>query len=164
MNVNDIFQMAAQIIISVLCIIGILVFANYIAIYIFENYIYENRSPANKQINRRNMKRCNAACLVLNVDEIGDKLEYYIRKIQNDIAGNKYIYISKIILYSESFAERYSGDSEISELEPESESKLKQNNLSEEILRICKILTSEYSNVVFVKGGGSFLFSDDGDV
>ena len=63
--------------------------------------------------------------LVLDVDEIGEKLEYYVRKIKNDIDG-RYIYISRIILYS------------------------KNSSDSCEIYKICRILAENNNNIIFL--------------
>ena len=69
------------------------------------------------------------AYLILDIDEIGDKLEYYIRRIQNDIA-NRYIYISKIILYSKD--------------------NNNNNNIDSDIHAVCRILAKEYNNIIFL--------------
>jgi len=69
----------------------------------------------------------------LDVDEIGEKLEYYVRKIESDIEDNRYIYISKIILYSKILGK------------PGNE-----NGSAGEIYRICKILTENYNNIIFI--------------
>ena len=53
--------------------------------------------------NRGNLYMKGNTYLILDVDEIGDKLEYYVRKIESDIA-DRYIYISKIILYSKTLS------------------------------------------------------------
>lgn len=77
------------------------------------------------------------AYLVLDIDAIGDKLEYYIRRIQNDI-NNRYIYISKIVLYSQS-----------SELSDKNNTE-NTTNIDSETLNICRILIQEYDNIVLL--------------
>jgi len=129
---NNIIQAIVQIIISMLCVIGSLTCINYI----LENYIYGN----SKKQKRIFIKEDNTAYLILNVDIIGDKLEYYIRQIQDDIKNKRCAYISKIILYSEKLG--------CPQCEEEHQ---------DEIARICELLTFDYSNVIFIKGG----FSDN---
>ena len=72
------------------------------------------------------------AYLILDVDEIGDKLEYYVRRIENDIS-DRYIYISKIILYSKTPG-------------PLCESC--------ETVKICRILSENYNNIIFLNSDG----------
>jgi hypothetical protein len=125
---NNIIQIIMQTVISILCVIGSLSCINYI----FENLIY-------KKIKREEnffVRDDNSVYLIINVDIIGDKLEYYIRKIQNDIKNKRYIYISKIILYSKNL--------DYKNCDEESHQK--------EIARICELLTFDYSNIIFVKG------------
>ena len=64
------------------------------------------------------------AYLILDIDAVGDKLEYYVRKIENDI-DRRYIYISKIILYSKNLTE------------------------TGELYKICAILSGSYHNIIF---------------
>ena len=105
---NDIIQIVFQTIIGILSVTGGLCCIYYIFCRMKKDlYIKGN------------------AYLILDIDTIGDKLEYYIRRIQNDI-NNKYIYISKIILYSKS---------------------LRINN---EIYNICRILAQDYNNIIFI--------------
>ena len=127
---NNIIQIIMQIIISVLSVIGILSCINYISEKIIGGCLRTEKSFF--------MKTDNTVYLVLNADKIGDKLEYYIRKIQDDIRNKRCIYISKIILYSE--------NPECSQNENERD--LYQN----EIARICELLTVDYCNVIFVRG------------
>ena len=70
--------------------------------------------------------------LILDIDEIGDKLEYYVRKIEDDIS-NRYIYISKIILYSKAF-------------------NIDTTDIKNpcEIFKISKILSDNYSNIILL--------------
>jgi len=68
--------------------------------------------------------------LILDVDEIGEKLEYYVRKIESDIA-ERYIYISRIILYSKTLNKSNKKD-------------------TGEIFKICKILAENYNNIIFL--------------
>lgn len=77
------------------------------------------------------------AYLVLDIDAIGDKLEYYIRRIQNDI-NNRYIYISKIVLYSQSLELSDKNNTE------------NTTNIDSETLNICRILIQEYDNIVLL--------------
>ena len=71
--------------------------------------------------------------LILDVDEIGEKLEYYVRKIESDI-DSRYIYISKILLYSKDLSEsRKTADGE-----------------KHELYKICKILADNYNNIIFL--------------
>ena len=83
--------------------------------------------------------------LVLDVDKIGERLEYYVRKIESDI-NSRYIYISKIILYSKT----------LSESKPKTE-----NNSSDEIYKICKILAENYSNIIFLD---DFIIENESDI
>ena len=89
-------------------------------IYILGCFIFKNKS---------NLYIKGNTYLVLDVDEIGEKLEYYVRKIENDI-DSRYIYISKIILYSKILG--------------------KPVKSANETYKICKILTESYSNIIFL--------------
>ena len=82
--------------------------------------------------NRGNLYIKGNTYLILDVDEIGEKLEYYVRKIESGIA-DRYIYISKIILYSKSLSK------------PCKSCKENQG----EMYRICKILSENYNNIIF---------------
>ncbi|MCL2097100.1 MAG: hypothetical protein FWH10_09415 [Oscillospiraceae bacterium] len=82
---------------------------------------------------RKNLYIKSGAYLVLDVDEIGEKLEYYVRKIESDING-RYIYISKIILYSKTLE----GRRVCAGCEPP------------EIYKICRILSEHYNNIIFL--------------
>lgn len=130
---NNIAQTILQIIISILSIIGSLTCFHYI----FEK-IVNNKSNKLNQEEKLLKKDDNVACLILNVDKIGDKLEYYIRKTQDDIKNKRCIYISKIILYSEKL--------ENSQFQNE------EKSYQEEITRMCELFTFDYTNVIFVKG------------
>ena len=125
---NNITQIILKIIIIILCIIGSFACIHYI----IENCL-NIKSEKEKSFLAKND---NTAYLLLNVDKIGDKLEYYIRNIQNDIKNKKCTYINKIILYSENLA--------CSQNEDESS--------YQEIARICELLTVDYVNIIFVKG------------
>jgi len=83
------------------------------------------------------------AYLILDVDAIGDKLEYYVRRIQNDI-NNRYIYISRIVLYSKSSESL--NLSQLSELSSGNDT----TATDVETLNICRILTQDYNNIVFL--------------
>ena len=118
MNSNA-FEIIFQIIIITLSAVG-----GLSCIYIFGGFIFKNKS---------NLFIKGNTYLVLDVDEIGEKLEYYVRKIESDIEDNRYIYISKIILYSKILGK------------PGNE-----NGSAGEIYRICKILTENYNNIIFI--------------
>lgn len=104
-------------------------------IYCVYYIIFENR-------NRRDLHVKGNTYLILDIDEIGDKLEYYIRRIQTDI-NNRYIYISRIILYSKSLNTDDRNNTDVDVIENESIE-------NEETLRLCKILTQDYSNIIFL--------------
>ena len=108
-----------QIIITALSAIG-----GLFCLYIFGCIIFRSKSDLYIKGN---------TYLVLDIDEIGDKLEYYVRKIENDING-RYIYISKIVLYSKKLSES---------------KKTGANDRSGEIYKICKILAETYNNIIF---------------
>ena len=111
-----------QTVITVLCIIGIISCVHCV-FDIFKNLIW---SKSNGE------KITKVAYLVLNIDKIGDEIEYYIRTIQDDIKNQRCMYISKIILYSHS--------------------KHEEESYQREIARICELLTLDYNNIIFVKG------------
>ena len=112
---GEILKIILQIIIITLSSIGILA-----CIYIFGGSFFKNKN---------NLYVKGNTYLVLDVDEIGEKLEYYVRKIENDI-DSRYIYISKIILYSKTSS--------------------KLNGSTGEIYKICKILAESYNNIIFL--------------
>ena len=87
-------------------------------IYILGNFIFRKKGSLYIKGN---------AYLILDIDVIGDKLEYYVRQIENDI-DSRYIYISQIILYS------------------------KNLNYTSEIFKICTILANSYNNIIFLTG------------
>jgi hypothetical protein len=99
-------------------------------IYIFGGFIFKNKSSLYIK---------GGAYLILDVDKIGDKLEYYVRKIENDI-DSRYIYISRIFLYSKTL--NHTGQEK------------------SEILEICKILTDTYSNIVFLDNANNIIDMD----
>jgi len=98
-------------------------------VYIFGGFIFRNKSSLYIKGN---------TYLILDVDEIGEKLEYYVRKIETDIA-DRYIYISKIILYSKTLS-RYC----------KKDINKKEAKETEEIFKICKILAETYGNIIFL--------------
>jgi len=114
-----------QTVITTLCIIGILSCVHCV-FDVFKNFICSKFKS-----NREKGNLTKAACLVVNIDKIGDRIEYYIRTIQDDIKNQRCMYISKIILYSHSKHEEES---------------------QTEISRMCELLTSDYNNIIFVKG------------
>ena len=117
---SETFGIIAQAIVIMLSAAG-----GLFCIYIFGCIIFKNKGDLYIKGN---------TYLVLDIDEIGEKLEYYVRKIENDING-RYIYISKIVLYSKALIE----------------SKIKTENSSpDEIYKICKILASSYNNIIFL--------------
>ena len=111
-NLEIIFQL----LIIVLSITG-----GLFCIYMFCNYIFKDKNSLYIKGN---------TYLVLDVDEIGEKLEYYARKIESDI-DSRYIYISKIILYSKTLSNSCKKE-------------------SCEIYKICKILSENYNNIIFI--------------
>ena len=111
---NEIIRVIFQIITAVLSLIGILCCIYYI--------LCKTGSK-----NKKDLYIKGGAYLILDTAQIGDKLEYYVRRIQNDIKS-RYIYISRIILYSKSPSQ----------------------NTNEETLRLCRILAKDYGNIVFL--------------
>ena len=77
--------------------------------------------------------------LILDIDEIGEKLEYYVRKIESDIAG-RYIYISRIILYSKALGK--AGGTDTADIKEAGEA-----------YKICRILSENYDNIIFLNDG-----------
>ena len=91
--------------------------------YIFKNFIFKSKGGLYIKGN---------AYLILDVDAIGEKLEYYVRKIENDIS-DRYIYINQIILYSKTLSrpcESCAADGET--------------------FKICRILSESYGNIIFL--------------
>lgn len=115
---SETFRIIFQIIIIALSVIG-----GLFCIYTLGGFIFRNKS---------NLYTKGNTYLFLDIDEIGEKLEYYVRKIESDIDG-RYIYISKIILYSKTLGK--SAD---------------ENSSTSEIYKICKILTENYNNIIFL--------------
>ena len=101
--------------------VALSVIGGLFCIYMFLGFVFGNFDKNNRRIK-------GSAYLVLDVDEIGEKLEYYVRKIESDIEG-RYIYVSKIILYSKTPA---SGE-------------------GCEISKICKLLAGDYNNIIFLR-------------
>ena len=107
------FEIIFQILIITLSAIG-----GLFCIYMFLGFIFKDKNSLYIKGN---------TYLVLDVDEIGEKLEYYVRTIESDI-DRRYIYISKIILYSKTCGK----------------------NESCETFKICKILAGNYNNIIFL--------------
>ena len=118
---GETLEIIFQIFIITLSVIG-----GLSCIYMFGAFIFKNKS---------NLYIKGNTYLILDVDEIGEKLEYYVRKIESDI-DSRHIYISKIILYSKTLSK--SGKS------------VNESGPSGEIYTICKILTKNYNNIIFL--------------
>ena len=119
---NDILKIIFQTITGILSVIGLFCCLYYILCR-----------------NNKDLYIKGSSYLILDIDSIGDKLEYYVRKIQNDI-NNRYIYISRIVLYSKSLTVNNN-----------------ENDTDGEIFNICRILAKEYSNIVFLGGKNNIL-------
>jgi len=98
-------------------------------LYIFGGLIFKNKNSLFIKGN---------AYLILDVGGIGDKLEYYVRKIENDI-DSRCIYIKKIILYY-----HYTND-----INDTNDTKTEKDTT--EIFEICKILAGAYNNIILFK-------------
>jgi hypothetical protein len=126
---NEILGIISQTIIIILSATG-----GLFCIYIFGCIIFNGK-------NRLYIK--GNTYLVVDIDEIGEKLEYYVRKIESDI-DSRYIYISKIILYSKKLSKSKN-----------------ENNSSDEIYKICKILAGNYNNIIFLN---DFIIENEKDI